>query len=107
MSRYVGWVSHKVMDDLFNYEPEVREVFQSLLYRLEAEPYKGSTMVPVDKSMDPNWTARVASPRALVQLGEKKYRMVLSFTVGPSQLKVRGLSLDPVDTPEEAGASLP
>lgn len=98
MSRYVSYVSHQVMDDLFELGPDVWKVFQSKLDLLEAEPFKGSTMVPADRSNDVGWVSRVAPIRSRIKIEGRVYGAVVHFKVGPSQLKVHGFVLSPVET---------
>jgi hypothetical protein len=102
MSRYVSYVSHQVMDDLFELGPDVWTVFQQKLDALEAEPYKSSTMVPADRSNDTGWTSRVARIRAQIKIDGKLYGAVVHYKVGPTQIKVHGFALHLVETQEES-----
>lgn len=104
MSRYVSYVSHQVLDDLFNYPRFIQQLFQDKLDSLEKEPFKGSTLLPSDRSNDPGWVSRVAGIRTVVLLEGTKYRALVYFKVGPTQLKVHGFTLRPVETEDAAGS---
>ena len=104
MPRYMSYVSHQVMDDLFELGRDVWTVFQNKLDLLEKEPFKGSTMVPADRSNDAGWVSRVAEIRGQIHIEGKRYGAVVHYKVGPSQIKVHGFVLRPVETETQEGS---
>lgn len=101
MSRYVSYVSHEVMDDLFHHPRFVQQLFQDKLDALEKEPFKGSSPLPPNRSDDVGWVSRVAKIRTTILLEGRTYRALVYYKVGPAQLKVHGFVLHGAE--EETG----
>ena len=97
MARYASYVSHQVMDELFELGPDVQRVFQDKLDALEKEPYKGTSRLPDPPREEEGWTSRTATIKSLRLSSGLEVRAILYFKVRMGEIKVSSFAMRPVD----------